>query len=95
LPTSYVHETEDEMLYVLEGEINFRCGGETFDLQKGGFVFLPRGIEYSYEIRGEGPVRLPVVTAPVRESRSEGWGGFVETMLLGRGKSIAKPPHDS
>ena len=34
-PARHTHETEDEMFYVLEGAITFRCGEETFDLEKG------------------------------------------------------------
>src|SRR5438093_10077832 len=45
-PPDHTHETEDEMFYVLEGALTFRCGGETFDVVKGGFIFLPRGIEH-------------------------------------------------
>jgi quercetin dioxygenase-like cupin family protein len=37
-PPSHIHETEDEMFYVLEGAISFRCGEATFDLEKGGFI---------------------------------------------------------
>ena len=33
-PSSHTHETEDEMFYVLEGAITFRCGMETFDLEQ-------------------------------------------------------------
>ena len=81
-PSSHTHETEDEMFYVLEGAITFRCGEKTFHLEKGGFIFLPRGIEHSYTIRSEDPVRLIVVTSPVREGSSGGWGGFVADMEL-------------
>ena len=66
-PPDHTHGSEDEMFYVLEGAITFRCGDETFDLEKGGFVFLPRGIQHGYTIRSEEPVRLIVVTSPVRE----------------------------
>ncbi|HCG00178.1 MAG TPA: hypothetical protein DEV93_06490 [Chloroflexi bacterium] len=52
------------------------CGEQTFDVEEGGFVFLPRGIPHDYRIRSDGPVRLLVVTAPPREP-GEGWGGFV------------------
>ncbi len=92
-PPSHTHETEDEMFYVLEGAITFRCGEETFDLEKGGFIFLPRGIEHSYTIHNEDPVRLIVVTAPVREGKSGGWGGFVADMESGQGELITKPQH--
>ena len=92
-PPNHIHETEDEMFYVLEGAITFRCGEETFDLEKGGFIFLPRGIQHGYSIRSEEPVWLIVVTSPVREGSSGGGGGFVADMELGQGELIAKPQH--
>lgn len=92
-PPSHTHTTENEMFYVLEGAITFRCGEESFDLETGGFIFLPRGIEHEYIIRSETPVRLIVVTSPVREGLSGGWGGFVADMELGQGELIAKPQH--
>ena len=79
------------MFYVLEGAITFRCGNETFDLEKGGFIFLPHGIEHGYTIRSEEPVRMIIVTAPFREGESGGWKGFVSDMELGQGELIAKP----
>ena len=92
-PPSHTHATEDEMFYVLEGTITFRCGRKSFDLEKGGFIFLPRGVEHSYIISSEDPVRLITVTAPVREEASGGWQGFVSDMELGQGELIAKPQH--
>jgi quercetin dioxygenase-like cupin family protein len=93
-PPSHTHQTEDEMFYVLEGSLTFHCGDATFDLEKGGFIFLPRGIEHGYTIQGDEPVKLIVVTAPVREGLGAGWGGFVADMELGQGELIAKPPHE-
>jgi len=90
-PPSHTHQTEDEIFYVLEGSITFRCGEATFDLEKGGFIFLPSGIEHGYTIRSEDPVRLIVVTSPVREESNGGWGGFVADMESGQGELIAKP----
>ncbi len=93
-PPNHTHATEDEMFYVLEGALTFQCGDKIFDLEQGGFIFLPRGIEHGYSIRSDGQVRLIAVTAPVREGSSDGWGGFVSDMELGQGELIAKPPHD-
>ncbi len=76
-PPDHSHGTEDEMFYVLQGGLRFRCGDEHFDLTDGGFVFLPRGIEHGYEINTSGDVRLLVVTAPAPEDTTAGWGGFV------------------
>ena len=94
-PPSHTHTTEDEMFYVLEGEVTFQCGEETFEVNKGGFIFLPRGLKHSYTIRSDEPVRLIVVTSPVREGTSGGWGGFVSDMELGQGELITKPKHIS
>jgi mannose-6-phosphate isomerase-like protein (cupin superfamily) len=68
------------MFYVLEGTLSFRCNGKTFDLSKGGFIFMPHSVEHSYTIHNEEPVRLIVVTAPMREGIQGGWGGFVSDM---------------
>jgi len=92
-PPNHTHQSEDEMFYVLEGALTFRCGDETFDLEKGGFIFLPRGIQHGYTIQSDAPVRLIVVTSPVREGSSGGWGGFVADLESGQGELIAKPPH--
>lgn len=91
-PPQHTHHTEDEMFYVLEGSITFHCGDESFDLDAGGFIFLPRGIRHGYTIHGTDPVRLLVMTAPVRDEVTGGWEGFVSDMESGQGELIAKPP---
>jgi len=90
-PPSHTHVTEDEMFYVVAGAITFRCGEETFDLEQGGFIFLPHGMEHGYTIRSDDPVRLIVVTSPVREGSSSGWGGFVADLELHQGELVAQP----
>jgi quercetin dioxygenase-like cupin family protein len=92
-PPSHTHKTEDEMFYVLEGSLTFHCGEETFDVSQGGFIFLPRGVKHGYTIHGDDPVRLIVVTSPVREGASSGWGGFVSDLESGQAELIAKPKH--
>jgi mannose-6-phosphate isomerase-like protein (cupin superfamily) len=44
----HVHQHEDEMYYVLEGQHEFDCGDRTFRLGPGGLVFLPRGIPHAH-----------------------------------------------
>lgn len=92
-PDDHLHPTEDEMFYVLEGALTFRCGGQSFDVEQGGFVFLPRGVQHGYTVHGDEPVRLLVVTAPLREDTSNGWGGFVSDIQLEQGELIAKRAH--
>lgn len=76
-PPEHTHPTEDEIFYVLQGVLTFQCGDETFEVEDGGFVFLPRGIPHGYTIRSDGDVRLLIVTSPAQEEAVGGWGGFV------------------
>jgi quercetin dioxygenase-like cupin family protein len=76
-PGDHTHATEDEIFYVLEGSLTFNCGDHTFDVEQGGFVFLPRGVKHGYTIPHSGDVRLIVVTPPADEDAVDGWGGFV------------------
>lgn len=76
-PPLHTHPTEDEIFYVLEGELQFVCNGEVFELGPGGMVYLPQGLEHGYRIRSSGDVRLLVITAPPRNGSTPGWGGYV------------------
>ncbi len=71
------------MFYVLEGRLTFTCDGKRFEAAPGSFVFLPRGLTHNYEIDGDEPVRLLVITAPPRARKSNGWGGFVGDLESG------------
>src|SRR5437899_1965991 len=80
----HTHPAEDEVFYVLKGALTFRCGNDEFDVDEGGVIFLPNGIEHGYKIRGGKPVRLLVVTAPASESSATvGWNGFVSGLETG------------
>jgi len=48
-PPPHTHTREDEAFYILEGEMYVRVGGETIELKPGNYVYLPRGIEHSFE----------------------------------------------
>jgi quercetin dioxygenase-like cupin family protein len=90
-PPDHTHPAEDEIFYVLQGRLTFRCGEDTFDVEEGGFIFLPRGIEHGYRIQSEGEVRLLAVTAPAEEDAVGGWGGFVAD-FESQGELRASPP---
>ena len=62
-PSRHVHRREDEGFYVLEGEITFYVGEETFKAGPGTFVFLPRGIPHSYTFE-TGVIRALAIVAP-------------------------------
>ena len=60
----HVHEREDELFYVLDGEHVFTVGEDEFRVGPGGLAFAPRGIPHAQRrvVPGEG--RLLVLTTP-------------------------------
>jgi mannose-6-phosphate isomerase-like protein (cupin superfamily) len=49
----HVHTHEDEMWFVLEGEIAFTLGDETRIGRPGTFVYIPRGVAHTFQIKSE------------------------------------------
>jgi len=72
---SHVHQNEDELFYVLEGEHVFEVGGEEFRLGPGGFAFGPRGIPHAQRRVVPGQGRLLILTVP------GGFDGFFRDLV--------------
>lgn len=47
-PPVHLHEREDEMFFVLEGEFSVTIGEETSTAGPGTFIFAPRGVPHAY-----------------------------------------------
>jgi mannose-6-phosphate isomerase-like protein (cupin superfamily) len=47
----HIHTQEDEVWFVLEGEITFIVDGETHTAGPGGFAYIPRGAAHSFQIK--------------------------------------------
>jgi mannose-6-phosphate isomerase-like protein (cupin superfamily) len=60
----HVHEREDELFYVLEGEHVFQVGAEEYPTGPGGLVFAPRCLPHSQRRVVPGAGRLLVLTTP-------------------------------
>lgn len=82
-PPPHTHTREDESYYILEGEFAFRVGGETVEAGPGDYVWLPRGIEHSFELKTERAKALITMTPADLEGffkrlnqprESRGWG---------------------
>ena len=62
-PSPHVHDREDEMFFVLDGEFSVTVGEETFEAKPGSFVFAPRGVPNGYIATASGR-HLTLVSPP-------------------------------
>jgi quercetin dioxygenase-like cupin family protein len=62
----HVHAGEDEMFYVLSGELSVSCAQDRWTVPAGGFVFIPRDHPHGFTVTSEEPARALVVTGPPR-----------------------------
>ncbi len=82
----HAHAHEDELWYVLDGEIAFTAGSATQTLATGGTVFIPRGTPHTFRI----------VSATARwfgvgiDGRLDDW--FFETGVPAESLTLPPPP---
>lgn len=60
----HVHEREDEMIRVLEGEFAVRLGERSFQAPAGADIFFPRGVVHAFQNVGSGPGRTLWTVVP-------------------------------
>ena len=63
-PPPHIHHGEDEAIYVLEGEVTFLLGEQTFTASAGAFAFVPRGTVHTFSNQGTREARLLVIISP-------------------------------
>ena len=63
-PPLHLHANEDEIVYVLEGDLQFRLGADLHPAPSGAFVFIPRGLHHTWRNIGDVPARLLIVFTP-------------------------------
>lgn len=52
-PPPHTHSREDESFYLIDGEIDYSVGGEVINATAGDWIFLPRNIQHSFQVRSE------------------------------------------
>jgi quercetin dioxygenase-like cupin family protein len=62
----HVHQTMDETIYVLEGDIEFRVGAERFTRPPGSVAFVPRGTHHGFTNPGPGRATVLLLFSPSR-----------------------------
>jgi len=60
----HVHENEDEVFKVIEGEMELTVGDKTTILKKGDLAFGPRGIPHSWKIIGNSKAKVILSVFP-------------------------------
>lgn len=62
-PPPHTHRLDDEVFYVLEGEIRYQVGTETARASEGDCVWLPVGVEHGFRVLS-GQARALLLSAP-------------------------------
>lgn len=62
----HIHHRDEEYIYLIEGELVFRLGDETFEVHAGDVVYMPKGELHGFRIAGDNPARIlfTLVLAP-------------------------------
>ena len=79
-PPLHQHEAEDELFYIIGGELWLSCGDAEAVHGEGAVVWLPRGLPHTFAVRSD-TARVLVVSAP------SGYDQFVATL----GERVDKP----
>lgn len=60
----HIHQNEDEIFHVLEGELEIKVGEETKRLNAGDIGFCPRGIPHSWKVVGDNKAKVRLSIFP-------------------------------
>ena len=63
-PPLHVHDREDEVVVVLDGELSYRVGDRAGVLTAGGVLWFPRAVPHAVAQAGTEPVRFLTVVTP-------------------------------
>ena len=65
----HVHDGEDEMFYLLAGELAGFCGDSQWTASAGSFVFVPRDQVHGFTVTSSEPAKALVITGPSQLDR--------------------------
>jgi quercetin dioxygenase-like cupin family protein len=63
-PPLHVHHRQEETIHVLEGRFKVRIGDELFELDEGGFAYLPSKVPHAFLNLTDRPAKVIVVYTP-------------------------------
>jgi quercetin dioxygenase-like cupin family protein len=62
-PPLHVHQTEDEIFHILEGELHFQVGQQQHRVKAGTILLAPKGIPHTYRVESPIGGRFITITA--------------------------------
>ncbi|HKA97475.1 MAG TPA: cupin domain-containing protein [Streptosporangiaceae bacterium] len=65
----HVHDGEDEMFYLLDGELTGYCDDDRWTATAGSFVFVPRDRVHGFTVTSDTTARTIVITGPSQLDR--------------------------
>ena len=65
----HVHAGEDEMFYLLAGELTGFCEEDKWTATAGSFIFVPRDRPHGFTVTSAGPAKALVITGPPQLDR--------------------------
>ena len=66
---AHIHAGEDEMFYLLSGELTGFCEDDSWTATPGSFVFVPRDRRHGFTVSSTGPATALVITGPSQLDR--------------------------
>ena len=63
-PPLHVHHRQEETIHVLSGRFKVRIGDDVFELQEGGFAYLPSAVPHAFLNLTDQPCEIIVVYTP-------------------------------
>ena len=63
-PPLHVHHRQEETIHVLSGRFKVRIGDDVFELQEGGFAYLPSDVPHAFLNLTDQPAEIIVVYTP-------------------------------
>ncbi|MEV0714277.1 quercetin 2,3-dioxygenase [Asanoa sp. NPDC050611] len=82
-PVAHVHNTDSEAFYVLDGELEFLDGDETYTARAGDFVFVPPGIRHRFRNKALHTAKMLFLFSP---------GGLEESFVVGGDEPVPGQP---
>jgi quercetin dioxygenase-like cupin family protein len=81
-PPAHFHRNEDEIFYILEGEVRFHIGEKTFTAKAGDVAYAPREIPHQFSLVTETARAALLITPPGMETFFKEFGKPAQSLDL-------------